>query len=450
MPSQRVSSFASPNPLRTSRSSQEIIRERTASQATIQSEPIESTVQQTNAQLDVDTPQSTSVEAAMWVSREQFYEKNGKYVDDSAYVQPARFQVPARPASDHHAPDHAVDSHAADSHAADSHSIDHADEVHEPHGIAFDEPTLENHAPAMNQHEVNAHEPLHANGPRSLMVQEESPPSPFAVPPAEEEPSVDDSPSDQAAQREDIAGDASDRNKPPKVENKQKGLLEDCDTVRSKLVEAKIGAINLDVSPDYGVGPKSKESAIQKRKSFAATAPIRSWYDFQGQMIIEGRLVDLRYDAIEIETMSGSREAIYLRDLSDADRVYVSEAWKLPATCAVSNTTPADRSYTAATVTWRASGLCSKPLYFEDTQLERYGHEHGAFAQPLISTAHFVGNTIFLPYKMGINPPSECKYALGYYRPGNCAPWTIAPLPLSLRGAAIQGSLIGGAAMVLP
>jgi hypothetical protein len=61
--------------------------------------------------------------------------------------------------------------------------------------------------------------------------------------------------------------------------------------------------------------------------------------------------------------------------------------------------------------------LCHKPLYFEEVQLERYGHTAGPVRQPFISGAHFFVNLAALPYKMAINPPHECQYALGYYRP---------------------------------
>jgi hypothetical protein len=51
---------------------------------------------------------------------------------------------------------------------------------------------------------------------------------------------------------------------------------------------------------------------------------------------------------------------------------------------------------------------------------------------------------------MGINPPNECQYALGYYRPGNCAPWLVPPIPLSVRGALVEAGAIMGGAFVIP
>ena len=88
-------------------------------------------------------------------------------------------------------------------------------------------------------------------------------------------------------------------------------------------------------------------------------------------------------------------------------------------------------------MTWKASNLCHKPLYFEEVNLERYGHTAGPVLQPLVSSAHFFGNIIVLPYKMGVHGPTECQYSLGYYRPGNCAPWDLV-------GANTGGDLFNG------
>ena len=49
---------------------------------------------------------------------------------------------------------------------------------------------------------------------------------------------------------------------------------------------------------------------------------------------------------------------------------------------------------------------------------------------------------------MGLEPPNECIYTLGYYRPGDCAPYMIDPLPLSVRGALFEaGAWVGGVAI---
>ncbi|QDT70213.1 hypothetical protein MalM25_31590 [Planctomycetes bacterium MalM25] len=108
------------------------------------------------------------------------------------------------------------------------------------------------------------------------------------------------------------------------------------------------------------------------------------------------------------------------------------------------------RSWCEITYMWKASGLCHKPLYFEDVQLERYGHSWGPIVQPIISGAHFFGTLPVLPYKMGLKTPNECVYTLGYYRPGDCAPYLIDPIPFTWRAALFEAGGVVGAAAVLP
>jgi hypothetical protein len=108
------------------------------------------------------------------------------------------------------------------------------------------------------------------------------------------------------------------------------------------------------------------------------------------------------------------------------------------------------RCWDQITYMWKASALCHKPLYFEDEALERYGHSWGPCCDPLISGAHFFCTLPVLPYCMGVNPPCECMYALGHYRPGSCAPYMINPVPLSCRGVTAEAGAVAGAIWFLP
>jgi hypothetical protein len=108
------------------------------------------------------------------------------------------------------------------------------------------------------------------------------------------------------------------------------------------------------------------------------------------------------------------------------------------------------RCWDQTTYMWKASAMCHKPLYFEDEQLERYGHSFSPCFQPFISGAHFFCTLPVLPYCMGVEPPCECIYALGHYRPGSCAPYMWNPIPLSPRGALIEAGVVTGAAAALP
>jgi hypothetical protein len=121
-----------------------------------------------------------------------------------------------------------------------------------------------------------------------------------------------------------------------------------------------------------------------------------------------------------------------------------AEKGEFPPECAVSEpqakpTGPiGDRivgNWRPVTFTWTASATSHKPLYFEEVQLERYGHTWGPVLQPIVSSAHFFAVVPLLPYLMGMDPPGECQYTLGYYRPGNCAPYMLDPFPISVRGA---------------
>ena len=99
---------------------------------------------------------------------------------------------------------------------------------------------------------------------------------------------------------------------------------------------------------------------------------------------------------------------------------------------------------------WKASAMCHKPLYFEDEQLERYGHSFTPCIEPFVSGAHFFATIPVLPYCMGVEPPNECIYALGHYRPGDCAPYMCNPVPLSCRGALFEAGAVVGIGAAFP
>jgi hypothetical protein len=223
----------------------------------------------------------------------------------------------------------------------------------------------------------------------------------------------------------------------------------DCDTIRQSIESSDITQIRVDSSPAFVEGYGS-DRRTRRKDAFLQNAAVRLWYNADGVQVAEGRLVDIVYGSVVLETANGSRTTYLLNKLSDADQVYVSESWGIPFTCSMGDGSFDARNFTATTMTWKASGACHKPLYFEEVQLERYGHEWGPLVQPAISSLNFVKNAALLPYKMGIHPMNECQYSLGYYRPGSCAPWTVGPIPISLRGAAVQAAAVSGAALALP
>ncbi len=125
-----------------------------------------------------------------------------------------------------------------------------------------------------------------------------------------------------------------------------------------------------------------------------------------------------------------------------------SKSGDIPYECSMGESQFTPRCWQLTTYTWKASSLCHKPLYFEEEALERYGHSHGWVAEDLVSCAHFFGNVALLPYHVGVETPCECIYDLGVYRAGDCAPYTLDPFPISLRGA-VTGAVGYGAVIAL-
>jgi len=121
-----------------------------------------------------------------------------------------------------------------------------------------------------------------------------------------------------------------------------------------------------------------------------------------------------------------------------------------PQMCSMTHDVYQPRAWAPITFTWKASALCSKPVYFEDPHLERYGHMWGPCLQPFMSAGHFFLAVPALPYLAGLYPPNECIYTLGYYRPGSCAPYILDPFPLSVRAALCEGAAATGLAFLLP
>lgn len=282
---------------------------------------------------------------------------------------------------------------------------------------------------------------------RTPQKTEREAPSPFdlIVPDKVETDSKNGSPSKSRG----LDDDKDPRSQELDRKKKQAAASINCESLRERLRGTSLEKIDLNSAPRYGQGLKMDPDEAEKlRAEFAAKAEERDWCDRTGKTLVRARMVELRNEQVVLD-VSGTRRAIPLRDLCDVDLAYVGKSWNLPVSCGVGYEAVAGRDFVPSAVQWKASGLCHKPLYFEEPQLERYGHEIGPVLQPLVSTAHFFGNLAVLPYKMGIHPPGECQYSLGYYRPGECAPYMLPPIPYSLRGAAVQaGAVVSGAALI--
>jgi hypothetical protein len=267
-----------------------------------------------------------------------------------------------------------------------------------------------------------------AERPGFSVAQRPSPPS--AAPP--DMPMADDPPCDRMYQ---------DRNCCK--------LVGDCIAFRNSLLSDSIRNISLDITPPFKHDPNITEDEARVDK--LQRQVVRPWRNRRGVVIGTGQMSDIEHGAVILVDENGRETGrIRIDELAEDELCYLSAMWDLPSECPLGGIRTASRDWLCSTLHYHASAACHKPLYFEEVQLERYGHTAGPFRQPLISAAHFVISGLALPYQMGMHPPMECQYALGYYRPGNCAPWMIPPIPLSLEGAKFEVAAALGMIYLIP
>lgn len=224
---------------------------------------------------------------------------------------------------------------------------------------------------------------------------------------------------------------------------------DNCRIIRTELARFEISNINLDISAPFSPDEADAIEAKALQDQRLGEAPSRPWRNIQGELVTEGRLVDIQGQKVSID--NGSEIVrIGFRELGSDEQCFLAAYWNLPYECGWTDQPFQSRNWAPLEVNWTASALCHKPLYFEERALERYGHMSGPISQPLLSGAHFFASAALLPYQMGLYPPTECRYALGYYRPGNCAPYLIPPIPLSARAAAAQAGAVIGAVYWIP
>jgi hypothetical protein len=221
---------------------------------------------------------------------------------------------------------------------------------------------------------------------------------------------------------------------------RREGDLEYCAKAIDELKALRVAdpKFSIDISPPRPMGVEEPKCD-------------RDWHDSTGRVLFRGRpyKFDAQGNMATFRLLNGELKTIRAGELSVEDIGHFAMMYHLPVECVLEQTEFRPRSWVASTFVWKASALCHKPTYFEDEHLERYGHSCGPLLQPIVSAGHFFGTFPLLPYKMGLTPPHECLYTLGYYRPGNCAPYMLDPIPLSLRAAAFQaGSVAAGVAII--
>ncbi len=218
----------------------------------------------------------------------------------------------------------------------------------------------------------------------------------------------------------------------------------ECRKMLARLNSRSIRDISLDIAPPFDpMGTDAIESKRLKDKKLGGI-PSRTFADRDGNTLANGKLVDIRDNTIVVQTEEGTQTPVRMSELGADEQCFVASWWNLPADCQNEKTQYELRDFSMITFTWTASALCHKPLYFEDVQLERYGHSFNPLVQPLMSGAHFFTSLALLPYNVGLARPTECQYDLGYYRPGNCAPWLMSAFPWSRRAVLSEIGAIGG------
>ena len=108
------------------------------------------------------------------------------------------------------------------------------------------------------------------------------------------------------------------------------------------------------------------------------------------------------------------------------------------------------RQASPAVLQWAPTNLYHFPLYFEDPSLERYGHTYHPAVQPFASAGRFATQLVGLPYQMTLRPVCSRDYALGYYRPGECAPKKHYQIPFNEEAALMQAAAIAGFILIFP
>jgi hypothetical protein len=121
-----------------------------------------------------------------------------------------------------------------------------------------------------------------------------------------------------------------------------------------------------------------------------------------------------------------------------------------PAEVELGEVSEGARNYEAILYQWNASNLHHHPLYFQDAGLERYGHVHHELVQPFVSVGKFGLQLIGLPYQMTIDPVCKKQYALGWYRPGECAPKQTHQIPWNSTAALNQAAVVTGLTFAIP
>jgi hypothetical protein len=145
------------------------------------------------------------------------------------------------------------------------------------------------------------------------------------------------------------------------------------------------------------------------------------------------------------------RNPARLKGLSEIRAVWSApEPGQLPEEVRLGQAPFAPRNFPHAFKPWTASDVWYNPLYFEDPALERYGHSYHPLIQPIVSAGRMSVQFLAIPYQMTLEPMSSRVYPLGYYRPGDFAPYLIYQVPLNAEAAFNEAAVITALVFILP
>ena len=108
------------------------------------------------------------------------------------------------------------------------------------------------------------------------------------------------------------------------------------------------------------------------------------------------------------------------------------------------------RTYAPSLYAWQASNICYNPLYYEDVQLERYGHSYPFFVQPFVSIGRMTVQAVGFPYQAVIDPPSLRRLSAGLLPAGRMCSQVDLPDPLEPRGGPGRSGCDYGNVLPLP
>jgi hypothetical protein len=174
-------------------------------------------------------------------------------------------------------------------------------------------------------------------------------------------------------------------------------------------------------------------------------APLRSTAD-----LIESSYQNTASDPSQLKKVTSIQPFVdYEPETTQIDQQIDSDLIA-PSEVNLGNETPGRRQMEPILYQWHASNLYHYPLYFEDPQLERYGHTFENYMQPFASVGRFGVQLAGLPYQMTIDPIWKRRYTLGWYRPGDVAPKQVHQIPWNTKAAINQAAVTTGLGFVFP